>query len=82
MTQQLTISLMGPCHSYLTGLLASATATLVCAVLSWYVVERPTRELKRYLPGATRPAGASVSAPLMMGEHAGAAALLTEEVLR
>lgn len=55
--QQLTTSLIGANHPYWLGLIVSATCTLVCAVLSWHLIERPALTLKRHLPGATRPAG-------------------------
>lgn len=57
MLQQLTLSLMGIHHPYWLGLMVSAVCILVCAVLSWHFVERPALDLKRYLPGALRPAG-------------------------
>lgn len=57
MMQQLTISIMGANHPYWVGLTASATCTMICAALSWHLVERPALNLKRYLPGATLPAG-------------------------
>jgi len=57
MIQQWLTWLMGPGHPYWLGLLASMLCTLVCAVLSWHLVERPALNLKRRLPGATLPAG-------------------------
>ncbi|WP_426689371.1 acyltransferase family protein [Rhodanobacter ginsengiterrae] len=57
MMQQLTISLTDRPHPYWWGLLVSASCTLTCAILSWYLVERPALNMKRHLPGAVRPAG-------------------------
>jgi peptidoglycan/LPS O-acetylase OafA/YrhL len=72
MMQQLTISLMGIHHTYLLGLMVSAGCTLVCAVLSWHLVERPALDLKRHLPGATRPAGDAGLAPTLPSSEGGA----------
>lgn len=57
MMQQLTVSLVGMHRPYWLGLIVSATLTLACAVVSWYVIERPALNLKRHLPGAVRPSG-------------------------
>lgn len=71
MMQQLLVSIMGFNHPYWLGLLASITCTLACAVLSWHLVERPSLDLKRCLPGRHRPMdepaeplGDRISAPL------------------
>ena len=67
MIQQWLVWLMGPDHPYWLGLLASMLCTLVCAVLSWHLIERPTLSLKHHLPGATLPAG---DIPGLWQEHA------------
>lgn len=67
MVQQWLVWLMGPRQPYWLGLLASMLCVLVCAVLSWHLVERPALNLKRYLPGATLPAG---DIPDIWQEHA------------
>ena len=63
MMQQLTISMLGAHHSYWFGLMVSATCTLACAVLSWYLVEQPALNLKHRLPGAFRQAAVPASSP-------------------
>lgn len=52
-TQQAVIAVMGIHHSYALMLLLSFAGTMICAVLSWYLVERPALELKRYLRSET-----------------------------
>jgi peptidoglycan/LPS O-acetylase OafA/YrhL len=49
--QQAVVSVLGLHHSYLVMLLVSLACTLICAVFSWYLVERPALALKRYLRG-------------------------------
>lgn len=53
MMQQLAISLIGANHPYWLGLTVSAACTLACAALSWHLVEQPSLNLKRHLPGAS-----------------------------
>ncbi|GLQ46778.1 hypothetical protein GCM10007862_18290 [Dyella lipolytica] len=48
--QQLVVSVMGIYRPYLLVLLISSAGTMICAVLSWHLVERPSLALKRYLP--------------------------------
>lgn len=47
--QQAVIAVMGFHHPYALMLMISFTCTMACAVLSWYLVENPALELKRYL---------------------------------
>jgi peptidoglycan/LPS O-acetylase OafA/YrhL len=47
--QQALVSVLGFGHSYMLMLPVSLACTMVCAVFSWYVVERPALALKRYL---------------------------------
>ena len=56
LVQQLLVYAMGPNLPYWLGVVISATCTLVCAVLSWHLVERPALDLKYRLSGARRAA--------------------------
>lgn len=59
MVQKTLVQWTGPHLPYLAGLMLTMIATLVLAVLSWFLVERPALRLKRHLRGRARAVSAA-----------------------